>query len=44
MAQEKRSGPFKVMNPRKWVPDHEKTMRILKGMPDDKDQKGEKRG
>ncbi len=44
MAQEKRKGPFKVMNPLTWVPDQKKTKRILMGMPDVEDRKGEKRG
>lgn len=44
MAQEKRKGPFKVMNPKTWVPDPEKTKRILMCMPDVEDRKGEKRG
>ncbi len=44
MAQEKRKGPFKLINPLKWVPDPERTERILRGMPDVEDRKGEKRG
>ena len=44
MAQEKRKGPFKVMNPLTWVPDPEKTRRILLSIPDVEDRKGKKRG
>ena len=44
MAQEQRNGPFKIMNPLTWVPDTEKTKRILQGIPDDEDRKGKKRG
>ena len=40
VAQEQRKGPFKVMNPLTWVPDPERTERILRGMPDSEDQKG----
>ena len=44
MAEEKRNGPFKVMKPRTWLPDPKRTERILRSMPVEPDQKGEKRG